>query len=427
MQLLILAGAVLFLLGLILLKLNPALALLIASLAAGPAFGMTFAKTVASVNTGIGSTLGSLVMVLTLGAMFGKIVEESGAAEKIVAVMLRRFKLRNVQWAMLLTGLLVGIPLFYNAGFVVLISLVFTVSRATGLPPLYAGMPTIASLSITHGFLPPHPGPLAIAAVFKADVGNVLLYGLALSVPVAVVAGIVLPRLLVRVPTLASVDVTAKAETALPSAAKSFAVASLPVLFIAMGTAGARFASTPLQRFFEAVQEPVVALLLALLIGIAAFRLTMDKAMQQAVRGVKEIAVIVLIIGAGGGFKQVLIDSGIGNELSAQAAAWAVEPLVLGWAVAAVLRVALGSATVAALTASGLVVPLLAQGASPELMVLSVGAGSLFCSHVNDTGFWMFKEYFGLSVKQTFRTWTVMETIISVMGLAGVLVLKAIV
>jgi gluconate transporter len=285
-----------------------------------------------------------------------------------------------------------------------------------------------APLSVTHGFLPPHPGPVALTGIFAADVGQVLLYGLAITVPVAILTGIVFPRLISGKVTMdsSSVALVADDDKPLPSTLKSFLIVLSPVLLIAIGTVGAYMTKGPLQPLFLFLQEPTLALLLSLLITIFLLHLPMEKAMLHCVEGVKSIAIIALIIAGGGAFKQILVDSNVGETIKAHTAAWNLSPLVLGWLVAALFRVTLGSATVAALTASGIVLPLLTTGVSKELMVLSVGAGSLFCSHVNDTGFWMFKEYFGLTIQQTFRTWTVMESLISILGLAGVLLLQAV-
>ena len=366
-------------------------------------------------------------MVLAMGAMLGKMVEESGAAQRVVTVLLAAFKERGIQWAMLLTGILIGIPLFYNAGFVILIPLVFSIAAATKLPILYVGMPMAAALSITHGFLPPHPGPIALTAIFKADVGKTLLYGMVLTIPTALVAGILLPRLLIKKrKTDSNKTIVAETEAVLPSAGRSFAVALAPVILIAAGTIGvAVFPEGFLKTVCLFLQDPTIALLLSLLLALALLKLPMAKAMDGSVKGVQKRCYDHPVIAAGGAFKQILIDSGIGTLISDKASGLHLSPLLLGWAIAALLRIALGSATVAALTASGMVLPLLQEGVSPELMVLSVGAGSLMLSHVNDTGFWMFKEYFGLSVKQTFATWTLIESAISIFGLLGVLALHA--
>ncbi|MBG6236146.1 gluconate transporter [Pedobacter sp. CAN_A7] len=426
MSLLIVLFGVILLFVLILKKLSPMIALLIVAIITGLLLGMPVAKVMTSVAGGIGSTLGSMVMVLALGAMMGKLIEDSGAAKKIVAILMRAFGQKNIQWAVLLTGLLVGIPLFYNAGFVVLIPLVFAISSATGLPKLYIGIPMAAALSITHGFLPPHPGPVALSALFQADIGKTLLYGLLLSFPIAVLAGIYFPRLIIKKTTLSSINTLAfSADDHMPTGFQSFFVALLPVFIIAAGTLGVAFLpESALKTFFIFIADPTVALLVSVLLTVLLQDIPIAKAMDSCTEGVKSIAMIILIIAAGGAFKQILVDSGVGATVAALAAPLQLSPLLLAWLITALLRVTLGSATVAALTASGMVIPLIGPGVSPELMVLSVGAGSLFFSHVNDTGFWMFKEYFSLTLKQTFLTWTVMETIVSVLGLVGVLLLS---
>lgn len=429
MQLLILGAAILLLVILIIKKLNPMLALLLVSVLTGLLLGMPVGKVIASVNSGIGGTLGSIVMVLALGAMIGKLAEESGAAQKLVFTLTKWFGIRHIQWAILCTGLLAGIPLFYNAGFVVLIPLVFALAKTTKLPLLYVGLPMVAPLSVTHGFLPPHPGPVALAGILGANIGQLLLYGIILTVPVSILAGIVYPRLVTSRGDVATEELTLPTgdEKLLPSALKSFMVVLAPVFLIAAGTIGAYATTGTLRSVFQFIEEPTLALLVSLLGTIALLRIPMTTAMVHCIEGVKSIAIIILIIAAGGAFKQVLVDSNIGETIKAGTASLHLSPLILGWLMAALFRVTLGSATVAALTASGLVLPLITTGVSPELMVLSVGAGSLFCSHVNDTGFWMFKEYFGLTIQQTFRTWTVMESLISLLGLGGVLLLDYVV
>lgn len=429
MPLLIVLAGIILLLLLITAKVNPMPALIIVSVVTGLLLGMPVPRLLTSMQNGIGSTLGSTIMVLAFGAMIGKLAEVSGAAQKLVLTLMRWFGRKHIQWAVFFTGILAGIPLFYNAGFVVLIPLVFALAAATGLPLLYVGIPMAASLSVTHGFLPPHPGPVALTGIFKADVGMTMLYGLALSIPVGIIAGILFPRLLIRVgkdKEESSAAIT-ESEAQLPSVFNSFLIVLLPVVVIATGTIGTGiFSSSSIEPIFLFLQDPVMALLLSLIVTIAALRLPMSKAMDLCADGVKAIAMIMLIIAAGGAFKQVLVDSNVAQLIKEQSASLHLSPLFMGWLMAAIFRIALGSATVAALTASGMVAPFVAAGASPELMVLSVGAGSLMCSHVNDTGFWMFKEYFQLTLKQTFLTWTVMESLISVLGLAGVLVIEAV-
>ncbi|WP_231490407.1 gluconate:H+ symporter [Pedobacter sp. Leaf170] len=426
MSLLIVLLGILLLLVLIIKKLNPMIALLLVAIVTGLFLGMPAAKVMAAVSNGIGSTLGSMVMVLALGAMMGKLIEDSGAAKKIVFILIRAFGQKNIQWAVLITGLLVGIPLFYNAGFVVLIPLVFAIASATGLPKLYIGIPMAAALSVTHGFLPPHPGPVSLAAIFHADVGKTLIYGLVLSIPIAIIAGVYFPRLIIKKPFgHDTMQFKIAEDEHLPSTAKSFFTALLPVFLIIAGTVGTAIKSPYLAKpVFIFLADPTAALLIAVLITVLIQDNPIAKAMESCVEGVKSIAMIILIIAAGGAFKQILVDSGVGETVKLFTMGLNLSPLFLAWLITASLRVTLGSATVAALTASGIVLPFIGIGASPELMVLAVGAGSLMFSHVNDTGFWMFKEYFNLNLKQTFKTWTAMETIVSVLGLIGVLIIN---
>jgi len=429
MSLFIVLLGILLLFILIIKKLNPMIALLLVAIVTGLFLGMPAAKVMTAISTGIGSTLGSMVMVLALGAMMGKLIEDSGSAQKIVFILIKAFGQKNIQWAVLITGLLVGIPLFYNAGFVVLIPLVFAIASATGLPKLYIGIPMAAALSVTHGFLPPHPGPVSLAAIFHADIGKTLIYGLMLSIPIAIIAGIYFPRLIIK-KSLGEVTMQFKIseDKHSPSGLKSFFTALLPVFLIIAGTVGTAIAQPYLLKpVFVFLADPTAALLIAVLITVMVQDNSVAKAMESCVEGVKSIAMIILIIAAGGAFKQILVDSGVGETVKVITTGLNLSPLFLAWLVTASLRVTLGSATVAALTASGIVLPLIGVGASPELMVLSVGAGSLMFSHVNDTGFWMFKEYFNLNLKQTFKTWTMMETIVSILGLFGVLLINNVV
>ncbi|WP_131535939.1 GntT/GntP/DsdX family permease [Pedobacter nototheniae] len=424
MQLFIVLFGILLLFVLILKKLNPMIALLAVAIVTGLLLGMPATKVMVSISNGIGSTLGSMVMVLALGAMMGKLIEDSGSAKKIVFILMRAFGQKNIQWAVLLTGILVGIPLFYNAGFVVLIPLVFAIASATGLSKLYIGIPMAAALSVTHGFLPPHPGPVALAGIFHADIGKTLIYGLILSIPIAIIAGVYFPRLIVK-RTVTTNNYSIDQEHNLPSGFKSFIMALLPVFLIIAGTIGNGIKIDYfIKPLFTFLADPTSALLISVLLTLFIQGRSVAKAMESCTEGVKSIAMIVLIIAAGGAFKQILVDSGVGETVKVLTADLNLSPLLLAWLITASLRVTLGSATVAALTASGMVLPLIGPTASPELMVLSVGAGSLMFSHVNDTGFWMFKEYFNLSLKQTFATWTIMESIVSILGLLGVLLLN---
>jgi Gnt-I system high-affinity gluconate transporter len=415
-------------------KVSPFLSLLIVALLAGLALGIEPEILLKeTVKNGVGNTLGDVALVICLGAILGKILELSGAASQIANTLIRSFGIKNIQWAVLLTGFLVGIPLFYNAGFIILVPLIFSIARTAKLPLLYVAIPMAASLSTTHCFLPPHPGPMFLVGAFKADLGKTLMYGLVISIPVVIIAGPLLGRFLkrmyVEIPAQTEVENEEKHK---PGAAESFILALLPVLLIAISVIADSFfpGKTLLNKIIFFLGNATVALLLSVLLSVIFLGLLKGRSMQQVMKWLSDsiagVAVILLIITAGGVFKQVLIDSGTADYITSFSKQWNIHPLLFAWVVTALLRVAIGSATVAGITAAGIVSPLLLTGTvSPELLVLAVGTGSVFCSHVNDSGFWIFKEFFNLSLKQTFLSWTVMETIISVLGLIGVMILSA--
>jgi Gnt-I system high-affinity gluconate transporter len=418
-------------------KVSPFLSLLIVSIIAGLLLGLKPEDLLKSIEKGVGSTLGGLALIICLGAILGKILEQSGAAEKISTTLINSFGIKNIQWAVLLTGFLIGIPLYYNAGFVILVPLVFTLARKTGLPLLYIAVPMAAALSTTHCFLPPHPGPVVLVNAFGANMGKVLLYGIIITIPAVIIAGPLLGRLLQKI----KVDITGlfageeiSTNKTLPAAFPSFFIALLPVLLITISVIAGIWlpAGSLLLRILLFIGDSTIALLLSVLLAIYYFGIHAGKPMETMMRSlttaISGIAMILLIITAGGVFKQVLIDSGTGDYIASFSSKWQMPPLIFGWVVTALLRVMIGSATVAGITAAGVVSPLVLTGVvSPELMVLAVGAGSVFGSHINDSGFWMFKEFFKLSLKQTFLSWTVMETLISILGLIGVLLLDSII
>ncbi|MBF9252730.1 gluconate permease [Pontibacter sp. 172403-2] len=435
--LIVILGVLALLLLILVFKLNALMALVLVALGIGVAEGMTVSEALASVQKGMGDTLGSLALILGFGAMLGNLVSESGAAQRITYGLIRRFGIGNLQWAMVLTGFVVGLPMFYNAGFVILVPLVFAVAASARLSLLYVGIPMAAALSVTHGFLPPHPGPTAIAVIFGADITLTLLYGLVLAVPAIVVAGPLFSRTLGRYKTAPPENlfkVRELTEAEMPGYGVSMFTALVPIALMTIAAVLGLLlpVGSGLREFFNFIGDPVMALLLSVLVAIYTLGLRRGRSMADIMKvmtdAVASIAMILLIIGAGGALKQVLVDSGVGSDITALVSGTNLSPLFLAWLITALLRVCLGSATVASITGAGIVVPLLAgTGVSPELMVLSVGAGSLMFSHVNDPGFWMFKEYFGLTLPQTIATWSVMETIISVMGLLGVLLLEQII
>jgi Gnt-I system high-affinity gluconate transporter len=415
-------------------KISPFLSLLVVAIVSGLLLGMEPSALLASIEKGVGSTLGGLALIVCLGAILGKILETSGAAEQISGTLINGFGEKNIQWAVLLTGFLIGIPLYYNAGFVILVPLVFSIARRTGLPLLYIVMPMAASLSTTHCFLPPHPGPVVLVNAFHADMGKTLMYGLVIAIPAVIIAGPLLGRVLKNVKAGSYDlfgDTDPEAHTHLPSTLSSFCIALMPVALISFSViAGLTLEKTHLlRRFLSFTGDSTIALLLAVIAAVYFFGLRIKKSMSQVMQwssdAISGIAVILLTITAGGVFKQVLIDSGTGNYISSFSSTLQMPPLLFAWILTALLRVTMGSATVAGLTAAGIVSPLVATGnVSPELMVLAVGAGSVFGSHINDSGFWMYKEFFRLTLKQTFLSWTVMETLISIIGLLGILVLQ---
>jgi Gnt-I system high-affinity gluconate transporter len=345
---------------------------------------------------------------------------------------MRVFGVRYVQWAVVLTGFVVGIPLYYGVGFVLLVPLIFSIAARYKLPAIYLGLPMLAALSVTHGFLPPHPSPAALVVQFKANMGLTLLYGLVVAIPTIIVAGPLLARTLKRIDARPLEAFTAAATAGpAPGTANSVFTALLPVLLLSLAAAYPYLAGgrLPGQAAVALLGQPSVAMLLAVAYATYSVGLRLGKTMPQLMAffadAIKDISMILLIIGASGALKQVLTDSGASAEVAGLLQHVALPPLLLGWLMAAVLRACVGSATVAGLTTAGLVAPLLLRThTNPNLMVLAVGAGSLMFSHVNDSGFWLFKEYFNLSVKDTVRSWSLMEAIVGLMGLGGVLLLN---
>jgi Gnt-I system high-affinity gluconate transporter len=418
-------------------KVSPFISLLIVSILSGLFLGMQPSELIKSIESGVGGTLAGLTLIICLGAVLGKILESSGAAKKISLTFIKGFGVKNIQWSLLITGFLVGIPLFYNAGFVILVPLVFSIAKETRLPLLYLAIPMAASLSTAHCFLPPHPGPVILVKAFEADMGKTLMYGFVLAIPAIILAGPYLGRFLKNVKVnleglfAENEDFISKE---LPAALPSFLIALLPVLLITFSVIANRILpdGSVLKKIFIFIGDANIALLLTVMLASWFFGLRagykMEKVMKWLSEGISGIAIILLIITAGGVFKQVLTDSGAADYILSFSKQWQMQPLLFAWLVTALLRFTIGSATVAAITASGIMAPLVvASNASPELMVLAVGSGSVFMSHVNDTAFWMFKEFFNLSLKQTFFSWTLMETSISFIGLIGVLFLNSII
>jgi Gnt-I system high-affinity gluconate transporter len=414
-------------------KCNPFLAFLIVSILTGLLMGIPLGSITKSVQKGLGDTLGSLVIIICVGAMIGKLVADSGAAQKIATVLMRLFGEKYLQWALMVTGFIIGIPLFYNVGFVLMIPLIFSIVYQYKLPAVYTGVPMLAALSVTHGFLPPHPSPAALVAQFHANMGTTLLYGIVIAIPAIILAGPVFAKTLKHIHSepLHTFQVKNLDEKDLPGTANSFISSLLPVILLILATVLPYIFQAPgrTQEWISFFSDPVIVMLISL--GVATFTLWLRRGkglksvMAKYADAVKDVAMILLIVGGAGALKQVFTDSGVSQQIANALQNWHIQPLVLAWLIAAIIRICIGSATVAGLTTAGIIAPIVVQsGVNPSLMVLSIGAGSLFFSHVNDAGFWLFKEYFNLSIKDTIRSWSIMETIVSIVGLVAVLILN---
>ena len=413
-------------------KVDAFLSFVIVSIGVGIALGIPLDKIPNTVSLGIGKILGDLTLIIIFGAMLGKLVAESGAAKGIAAVMVNIFGEKHIQWGLALAGFIVGIPLFYGVGFVLLVPLIFSVVNQYKLPAVYVGLPMLAALSVAHGFLPPSPSPVALAGQFNGDIGMILILGIVISIPAIIIAGPLFAKTLKNMKT-GPVTLFDQKETSFqfrtPGKLNSMMSALLPVFLLMLTTAipylFPAVAQNPLLGFFK---DPSIVMLLSLIVATYSLGIylgrTMKEVMDIYVEAIKEIAPILLIIAGAGIFKEVMETSGFSKEVADSLKELPIHPLILGWIITAIIRVCVGSATVAAMTAASCLGDLITgAGVNPNLMVLALGAGSLFFSHVNDSGFWMFKEYFNLSLKDTFRSWTVMETIVSVVGLIGVLIL----
>jgi Gnt-I system high-affinity gluconate transporter len=417
-------------------RLNVFLTFLVISIMAALLLGMPLGHIVQSVNKGLGDMLGSLVIIIVLGSMLGKLVGISGAAQKIATSMRNAFGEKYITWAMCATGFIVGIPLYYNVGFFLLIPIIFSVANRYKLPLVYVGIPMLASLSVMHGFLPPHPSPMALTTQFHADISKVFGYGFIVAIPTIIIAGPLFARFLRNMPSqsIIAMSVQEMPEDKLPGLTNSILSSLLPVIIIGLSTVVIRFAgdNAQVKNIAAFLGDPSMAMMETIVIATYTLGIRMGMKLNEVMNvyadAVKEVAMILLIIGSAGILKQIFLDSGASGQIATTLQGLNLPPLLLGWIIAAVLRLCLGSATVAGLTAAGIIYPLMQHvPVDPNLMVLSIGAGSLFCSHVNDTSFWVTKEYFGLSMKDTFLSWSLMETLVSVIGLGGVLILNTIV
>ncbi|MEV8528628.1 gluconate:H+ symporter [Streptomyces sp. NPDC052000] len=440
----VLAGIAVIVLLITRFKLHAFLALTIGSLALGAFAGAPLDKAIASFSTGLGATVAGVGVLIALGAILGKLLADSGGADQIVDTILAKAGKsggRAMPWAMVAIASIIGLPLFFEVGIVLLIPVVLLVAKRGNYSLMRIGIPALAGLSVMHGLIPPHPGPLVAIDAIGANLGVTLALGVLVAVPTVIIAGPLFSKYAARwvdipapdkmVPARPSEDLERR-----PSFGTTLATVLLPVVLMlakALVDIVIDDPKNPLQRVTDVVGSPLIALLAAVLVGIftlgRAAGFTKERISTTVEKSLAPIAGILLIVGAGGGFKQTLIDVGVGQMILDLSKNWAIPALLLAWLIAVAIRLATGSATVATISAAGLVAPLAADMSTTHaaLLVLAVGAGSLFFSHVNDAGFWLVKEYFGMDVGQTIKTWSVMETIISVVSLGFVLLLSLLV
>ncbi len=424
-------------------KWHPFIALVVVSLTIGVAAGMPPLAAVKAFQDGVGTTLGFIAVVVGLGTMLGKMMAESGAATRIAITLIDLFGERRVHWAIMFVGFIVGIPVFFQVGFVLLIPLVFTIARRTGMSLLKIGIPLVAGLSVVHGMLPPHPAAMLAVTAYNADVGRTILFGILVGLPTAALAGPIFavwisPRIVMPVenPMAAQLEGGSGGSAQdMPGFGISLFTVLVPVILIVLASAADLLLEpeSGVRSALHFIGHPIVALLLALLFSFWSLARTRHFTRAEVMKFCNDClaptATILLVIGAGGGFNSVLVQSGVGRAIAGVAIGSHASPLFLAWIVAALIRVATGSATVAMTTAAGIVAPiaLATPGTHAELLVLATGAGALMLSHVNDSGFWLIKEFFNMTVPQTLKTWTVAETIIGVAGLVFTLLLSLVI
>ena len=415
------------------LKLNSVLALLISAIFVGVLNGMTLPEVATSLKAGLGGTFGSLALVIGFGAVLGKLMVDSGAAQRVATTLLNKFGVKNVQWAILIVGAIFGISVFYEVAFIILAPLVISIAIEAKTPYLRLGMTMVAAATMAHSIFPPQPGPVALVDAYGADMGMVYILGLVVVIPAVICAGIILPRLL-KLPDLPTPPLLKKSkdftDEEMPSFGLSLIVPLIPAIIITCATILNYFieeGSTIHQvvNFFGSAE---ISLMLAVLVAIYVFGLRVGRNMKEIMGSfsgaIEGIAMVVFIVGSGGAFKQIILDAGVGDAIAAMMQNTSISPLIMAWFITALLRVATGTGVVSAITAAGIVGPLIHTfDVSPVLMVLATAAGSNTITHVNDASFWLFKEYFNISIKDTFKTWGLLLLTNSVVGLIVVLIL----
>lgn len=422
-------------------KWNPFVSLLISALVLGLLTGMKAEDVISSITSGVGGTLGTIAIVIGLGTMLGKMMAESGGAERIALTLVDRFGVKRVHWAMMIVGFIVGIPVFFEVGLILLIPIIFTVARKTGLSILKIGIPILAGLSTVHGLVPPHPAPMIAIDAFGANLGQTIFFSILVGIPTAIIAGPVFASFIskkvkVNPPEELAEQFSLKSERKLPGFGITLLTILMPVILMLAGSVATIIdpdGVNGFSHFLEFVGDEVIALLISVVFALFSLGFARGFNKSELSKFTSEClaptASIILIIGGGGAFKQVLINSGVGTAIAGLATSMNINIILFAWLVAALIRVATGSATVAMTTAAGIIAPVLAltPDVNTALVVLATGAGSVFLSHVNDAGFWMIKEFFNMSVSQTLKTWSVMESILSIVALALILILSIIV
>ncbi|AIF67984.1 2-keto-3-deoxygluconate permease [Terribacillus saccharophilus] len=427
-----LLSIVIVIIGVTLFKWHAFISLTVASLFLAITAGLSFDQIVGAYETGVGGVLGHLVGILALGTILGKMMADSGAGNQVADFFVKMFGPKRLPWAMFIAGFIIGIPVFFEVGILIVLPLVISIYKTTKQNILLIALPVIAGLSIVHGLVPPHPGALAAISIFEADLGMVLLYSLIIAIPAGILGGPVFAKWVHKrvIPVGEPNLIKITEPDSKPGTGISFFVILLPVILMILSAIGPYLSLPSLaEKLLVFIGSPLVALLIAVFAAyyFLGFRQGMnkDRLKKMTEECILPVGSIILIIGAGGGFKQVLIDSGVGDTIAQMSEHLSLSPIVLAFIVAGLIRIATGSATVALTTAAGIVSPIIAHmsGVNLELLVIATGAGSLMFSHVNDAGFWMVKEYLGLTVKETFRTWTVLETILSFVAFGGVLIM----
>ena len=433
-----LAGIFLLLFLVIRTKLHAFVALLLVSLLVGIAAGMPLGEVITSIQNGMGGTLGFVAVVVGLGAMFGKMLEVSGGAERLAATMINKFGEDKAQWALGVTGFIVAIPVFFDVGFIILVPIVYGLARKTGKSLLHYGIPLLAGLAVTHSFIPPTPGPIAVAQLVNAELGWVILFGTIAGIPAMILAGPVFGRYIgkkihLEIPDYMEIE-EREYDKDLPSFGMITSLILIPLVLILLNTVSSVLLEegNMARDIFVFLGHPFVALTIATLLTFYLLGTKRGYSRQEvqdiATKALEPAGIIILVTGAGGVFKQVLIDSGVGEVLGDMMGDSALPPIVLAFLIATAVRVAQGSATVAMVTAAGLITPLLElvgmTGPALGLIVIAIASGATVLSHVNDSGFWLVNRYFGMDVKDTLRSWTVMETIIGLTGFTVVLIIS---